>query len=181
MVPFRGNCLVYRAELMRFHGAWGEATDEDGTLHTLHRVTDPGALEAVHDALADAELLIADGHHRYETALRYRDERRAAEGDREGDRPYDFAPVYLANRRDPASGFRPPILKALAIGLVPVALIALATRVDFLRSSLLTQPLTGPQWLACLGLAPALPVTIELSKLLRRRAGSSDERREARP
>ena len=28
MVPFRGNCLVFRAELMRFHGAWGEATDE---------------------------------------------------------------------------------------------------------------------------------------------------------
>jgi DNA-binding CsgD family transcriptional regulator len=28
MIPFRGNCLVYRAELMRFHGAWGEATDE---------------------------------------------------------------------------------------------------------------------------------------------------------
>ena len=28
MVPFRGNCLVYRAELMRFHGAWGEAADE---------------------------------------------------------------------------------------------------------------------------------------------------------
>jgi len=28
MVPFRGNCLVYRAELMRFHGAWGEAAGE---------------------------------------------------------------------------------------------------------------------------------------------------------
>ena len=28
MVPFRGNCLVYRAELMRFHGAWGDAADE---------------------------------------------------------------------------------------------------------------------------------------------------------
>src|SRR4029078_5064300 len=28
MVPVRGNCLVFRAELMRFHGAWGEATDE---------------------------------------------------------------------------------------------------------------------------------------------------------
>ncbi len=53
---------------------WGEATDEDGTLHTLHRVADPGALEAVHDALADAELLIADGHHRYETARVYADE-----------------------------------------------------------------------------------------------------------
>jgi uncharacterized protein (DUF1015 family) len=53
---------------------WGEATDEDGTLHRLHRVTDPGALDAVHDALADAELLIADGHHRYETARVYADE-----------------------------------------------------------------------------------------------------------
>jgi uncharacterized protein (DUF1015 family) len=47
---------------------WGEATDEDGTVHILHRVTDPAAHEAVHAALADAELLIADGHHRYETA-----------------------------------------------------------------------------------------------------------------
>jgi ATP/maltotriose-dependent transcriptional regulator MalT len=28
MIPFRGNCLVYRAELLRFHGAWGEATEE---------------------------------------------------------------------------------------------------------------------------------------------------------
>jgi uncharacterized protein (DUF1015 family) len=53
---------------------WGEATDEDGTLHRLHRVTDPGALDAVHDALAAAELLIADGHHRYETARVYADE-----------------------------------------------------------------------------------------------------------
>jgi uncharacterized protein (DUF1015 family) len=53
---------------------WGEATDEDGTVHRLHRVTDAGALDAVHDALADAELLIADGHHRYETARVYADE-----------------------------------------------------------------------------------------------------------
>jgi uncharacterized protein (DUF1015 family) len=37
-------------------------------------VTDPAALDAVHDALADAELLIADGHHRYETARVYADE-----------------------------------------------------------------------------------------------------------
>jgi uncharacterized protein (DUF1015 family) len=47
---------------------WGEATDEDGTVHRLHRVTDAAAHEAVHAALAGAELLIADGHHRYETA-----------------------------------------------------------------------------------------------------------------
>jgi uncharacterized protein (DUF1015 family) len=47
---------------------WGEVTEADGTVHRLWRVTDPAAAEAVHAALAGAELLIADGHHRYETA-----------------------------------------------------------------------------------------------------------------
>ena len=53
---------------------WGEAVDEDGTAHQLHRVTDAAAHEAVHAALAGAELLIADGHHRYETARVYAEE-----------------------------------------------------------------------------------------------------------
>jgi uncharacterized protein (DUF1015 family) len=47
---------------------WGEVLDEDGTVHRLWRVADEGAAEAVRAALADTELLIADGHHRYETA-----------------------------------------------------------------------------------------------------------------
>jgi uncharacterized protein (DUF1015 family) len=47
---------------------WAEVTDEDGTVHRLWRVADPDALAAVQAALAPAELLIADGHHRYETA-----------------------------------------------------------------------------------------------------------------
>ena len=49
-------------------------TDADGTVNRLWRVTDPEAIGDVHDALADAELLIADGHHRYETARVYADE-----------------------------------------------------------------------------------------------------------
>jgi uncharacterized protein (DUF1015 family) len=53
---------------------WGEVTDEDGTRHRLWRVEDAGAIEAVRAALAPAELLIADGHHRYETARVHRDE-----------------------------------------------------------------------------------------------------------
>jgi Ca2+-transporting ATPase len=75
----------------------------------------------------------------------------------------------LVNRRDPASGLLPPILKAAAIGPIPVALIILATRVDFLQRSLLTQPLSGGQWLACLCLALALPVVVEVGKWIRRR------------
>jgi uncharacterized protein (DUF1015 family) len=53
---------------------WGEATDEDGTVHRLWRVGDPEAIEAAQAALAEAELLIADGHHRYETARVYAEE-----------------------------------------------------------------------------------------------------------
>ena len=50
--------------------------------------------------MAEREILIADGHHRYETALAYREERRAAEGDPAGDRPYDFILMCLCNLRD---------------------------------------------------------------------------------
>jgi uncharacterized protein (DUF1015 family) len=59
---------------------WGEVTDEDGTHHELWRVDDPSALDAVRDALAGVELLIADGHHRYETARVYAHEPGAAPG-----------------------------------------------------------------------------------------------------
>ena len=53
---------------------WGEVTDDDGTQHRLWRVADGGAAAAVTDALRETELLIADGHHRYETARVYADE-----------------------------------------------------------------------------------------------------------
>jgi uncharacterized protein (DUF1015 family) len=53
---------------------WGEVTDSDGTVHRVWRATDPGAIAAVEEATRDAELLIADGHHRYETMQAYADE-----------------------------------------------------------------------------------------------------------
>ncbi len=53
---------------------WGEVTDPDGTVNRLWRVDDRAVHSAVTDLLADAQLLIADGHHRYETARAYRDE-----------------------------------------------------------------------------------------------------------
>jgi uncharacterized protein (DUF1015 family) len=53
---------------------WGEATDEDGTDDRLWRIADPRAIADVKEALSGAELLIADGHHRYETARAYADE-----------------------------------------------------------------------------------------------------------
>ena len=50
---------------------WGETTDADGTIHRVWRVGDPAVHEAIASELADGELLIADGHHRYETAMAY--------------------------------------------------------------------------------------------------------------
>jgi uncharacterized protein (DUF1015 family) len=55
-----------------------EVTDDYGVLHRVARVTDPHALRLVIGSMSDKKLIIADGHHRYETALRYRDERRMA-------------------------------------------------------------------------------------------------------
>ena len=75
----------------------------------------------------------------------------------------------VTNRRDPSSGLTPPILTAFAVSLVPIALVFLATQLPSLQSGMLTQALTGPQWLAALGLALLLPIVIELGKLLRRR------------
>ncbi len=75
----------------------------------------------------------------------------------------------LVNRRDPTSGLTPPIAKALAIGLVPVAALFLATQLPTLQSGLLTVELTPTEWLACAGLAAILPIAVELGKVIRRR------------
>ena len=55
-------------------------TDNEGVHHRLWRVAQPGVMEAMAAAVAASPVIVADGHHRYETALAYRDERRAAGG-----------------------------------------------------------------------------------------------------
>ena len=58
-------------------GAPGEScdvvSDEYGTRHLLGRCADPAVIERVTAAMRERKLVIADGHHRYETALAYRD------------------------------------------------------------------------------------------------------------
>ncbi len=53
---------------------WGEVTDSDDTVHRLWRVSDERAIATVQEATREAELLIADGHHRYETMEAYAEE-----------------------------------------------------------------------------------------------------------
>lgn len=53
---------------------WQEVTDEYGVLHRLRRIDDPAALNIVTTEMSDRKLIIADGHHRYETALNFKKE-----------------------------------------------------------------------------------------------------------
>ncbi len=57
-------------------GADAEVTDEYGVLHRLWRVNSPAAIRLLVTAMDDKKLIIADGHHRYETALKYSKERK---------------------------------------------------------------------------------------------------------
>ncbi len=56
----------------------GSCTGEDGTVHSLFAIDDPAAQAAIRDGVRSSPLVLADGHHRFETALAYREERRRA-------------------------------------------------------------------------------------------------------
>ena len=73
---------------------WAQTTDDDGTVNRLGRTTDAQAIETVQRALADTELLIADGHHRYETARVYADEIG-------GEGPHRYVMMCLVALQDP--------------------------------------------------------------------------------
>jgi len=68
-----------------------EVRDEYDVRHRLWAIVDPAKIQTITGAMADKRLVIADGHHRYETALAYRNERRAKDGLIDSDAPYEKA------------------------------------------------------------------------------------------
>ena len=79
-----------------------EITDEYGVLHRVWRITDPGSVALVRGKMRDKKLIIADGHHRYETALTYRNERRES-----GARGHSGTPRELAQTVSPIEELAP--------------------------------------------------------------------------
>ena len=73
---------------------FARAADHEGTQNAMWRVSDPAAVAELESALAEAELLIADGHHRYETARVYADEI-GGEGD------HRYVLMFLVSLSDP--------------------------------------------------------------------------------
>jgi uncharacterized protein (DUF1015 family) len=79
-------------------------TDENGVLHRVWQLSDPVVTASVRAAMTDKKLIIADGHHRYETALNYRNDRRAsAPSTAQPDlAPYEFVMMTFVNMNSPA-------------------------------------------------------------------------------
>jgi len=78
-----------------------DVVDDEGVRQILWRICDLDTMTALTAGLADRDVIIADGHHRYETALAYQAERREAEGDPPEAQAYDYVLMYLAAAEDP--------------------------------------------------------------------------------
>jgi uncharacterized protein (DUF1015 family) len=79
------------------------ARDSAGVENRLVPVADPDFVAAARAFLADRAVVIADGHHRYETALAYRDERRKADPSAGAAAPFEFTLGYFANAYAPGT------------------------------------------------------------------------------
>jgi len=77
-----------------------EVRDEYQCVHRVWKVSDPATIDAVQNQIRDKSLIIADGHHRYETALNYRNEMRAKNGS-DPDAPYERVVMTLVNMNSP--------------------------------------------------------------------------------
>jgi uncharacterized protein (DUF1015 family) len=78
-----------------------EVADEYGVIHRVWQVSDSGLIDAARSKMLDQKLIIADGHHRYETAINYRNERRAQAGASSANAPYEYAMMTFVNMNSP--------------------------------------------------------------------------------
>jgi uncharacterized protein (DUF1015 family) len=80
-------------------------TDEYKVVHRVWQVSDPAVINSIRTAMQDKKLVIADGHHRYETALNYRNERRTANSSvssQPDTSPSEFVMMTFVNMNSPA-------------------------------------------------------------------------------
>jgi uncharacterized protein (DUF1015 family) len=119
-----------RVDAMLEQAATAEPTmqlvDEFGVEHGLWRIDDAQTISKLQSTLARARLVIADGHHRYETALAYRNERREAAGRVDPKAPWEYAMMTLVNARSP--GLTVLATHRIVFGLDRFELEALAAR-----------------------------------------------------
>jgi len=114
------------------------ATDHDGCIHTIWGVTDPAILARVRALFAEKSLYIADGHHRYTTALQFRALMRERLGAVASDSLYNHTMMYLCGMEDPGLSVLPT--HRLVRMPEPVALDGLMAK---LEQSFIVEEVTG--------------------------------------
>jgi uncharacterized protein (DUF1015 family) len=77
-----------------------EATDTNGSVHRTWSIRDEGSISKIREVLAEKSLFIADGHHRYETALAFRNEERAS-GRAQAGGPHEYVMMYITSLSHP--------------------------------------------------------------------------------
>ena len=82
------------------NAAYLDITDKDGVRHRLWIVDDVAVIQEITDMMGDKPVLIADGHHRYETALNYRNLMRDQSPGATGDESYNYTMMYFSNMND---------------------------------------------------------------------------------
>ena len=78
-----------------------EMRDEYGVMHRMWKVSDPPTVAAAKARMSDKKLIIADGHHRYETALNYRDQMREQAQCSDPEAPYEHVMMSFVNMDAP--------------------------------------------------------------------------------
>lgn len=73
---------------------------KENVIENIWVITDPGVLTEISAMFEEKKILIADGHHRYETALNYRREMREKDGSAVGTKSYDYVMMYLVSMSD---------------------------------------------------------------------------------
>ncbi len=77
-----------------------EAGNGDGFMHRLWRISDSSSIAAIKKDMSDKDIFIADGHHRYETALSFKKEMEGRGLNKTGREPFNYVLMFLSNMED---------------------------------------------------------------------------------
>jgi len=152
--------------------------DEYGVTHRLWKISDAEVLRAIQQKMGDKKLIIADGHHRYETALNYRNERRTAAGSSDPNATYERVMMTFVNMDAPGLVILPT--HRVVFGLADFDLSSLLSAAQpYFESTPLDSSIPLDECLAQLRKSgrdgsSVLVVTRDRKLILRARSGAAD-------
>lgn len=99
---------------------WEIATPEGQ--QRFWKIESPKLIKLFTNLMNDKQILIADGHHRYETSKTYRDRQRALTGKTDGNQPFDYTMMYLCNMEEGLTicPTHRVVLDGMGVGLVDI-------------------------------------------------------------